>query len=169
MKTIIRSFSWKPHSSSETHLPVVVGLADVVEVTMCKWAETIPDGNKIRLKVQGSLLFVTYTIIQGTISSEMQVELKKKYSITWGRWGEKNTKTPQQHKSTYTIDTWHCHRGSNPAPASSHPVLQPLFRRWSDPFDRLAGSKRRRRGIGGGEVSAYLCMCVCVVVCNQCL
>ncbi len=26
---------------------------------------------------QGSLLFVTYTIIQGIISSEMQVELKK--------------------------------------------------------------------------------------------
>ncbi len=29
------------------------------------------------LKVQGSLLFVTYTIIQSIISSEMQVELKK--------------------------------------------------------------------------------------------
>ncbi len=28
-------------------------------------------------KVQGSLLFVTYTIIQSIISSEMQVELKK--------------------------------------------------------------------------------------------
>ncbi len=27
-----------------------------------------------RFKVQGSLLFVTYTIIQGTMSSEMQVE-----------------------------------------------------------------------------------------------
>ncbi len=30
-----------------------------------------------RFKVQGSLLFVTYTIIQSIISSEMQVELKK--------------------------------------------------------------------------------------------
>ncbi len=28
-------------------------------------------------RVQGSLLFVTYTIIQSIISSEMQVELKK--------------------------------------------------------------------------------------------
>ncbi len=30
-----------------------------------------------RFKVQGSLLFVTYTIIKSIISSEMQVELKK--------------------------------------------------------------------------------------------
>ncbi len=28
-------------------------------------------------EVQGSLLFITYTIIQSIISSEMQVELKK--------------------------------------------------------------------------------------------
>ncbi len=30
-------------------------------------------GGEVRFKVQGSLLFVTYTIIQGIISSEMKV------------------------------------------------------------------------------------------------
>ncbi len=34
-----------------------------------------------QLKVQGSLLFVTYTIIQSIISSEMQVELKKNTAL----------------------------------------------------------------------------------------
>ncbi len=37
-------------------------------------------GRRLRL-VQGSLLFVTYTIIQSIISSEMQVELKKQHNM----------------------------------------------------------------------------------------
>ncbi len=86
--------------------------------------------------------------------------------MTWGRWGEKNSpqtmllgeysvrtgKTPQQHKSTYTIDT-HSHRGSESGPASSHPVPQPLIRRWSDPPDRPADPSERRRVVEGGAMS----------------
>ncbi len=86
--------------------------------------------------------------------------LRGEYSVRTG-------KTPQ-HKSTYTINTRLCHRGSNPAPASSHPVLQPLFRRWSQ--TRLSGwrfkaTEARDRGWGGECIS----LCVCVIVCNQCL
>ncbi len=61
-------------------------------------------------------------------------------------------KTPQ-HKSTYTINTRLCHRGSNPAPASSHPVPEPLFRHWSDPLVRLAVQSDGGEGSGGGEVN----------------
>ncbi len=85
-----------------------------------------------------------------------------------GEYSVRTGKTPQ-HKSTYTINTRLCHRGSNPAPASSHPVPQPLFRRWSQ--TRLSGwrfkaTEVRDRGWG---VNAYLYVCVCVIVCNQCL
>ncbi len=62
-------------------------------------------------------------------------------------------KTPQQHKSTYTINTQLCHRGSESGPASSHPVPQPLIRRWSEPLDRLAVQSERRRVVGGGAMS----------------
>ncbi len=62
-------------------------------------------------------------------------------------------KTPQQHKSTYTIDTRHSHRGSESGPASSHPVPQPLIQRWSDPLDRLAVQSERRQVVGGGAMS----------------
>ncbi len=62
-------------------------------------------------------------------------------------------KTPQQHKSIYTIDTRHSHRGSESGPASSHPVPQPQIRRWSDPLDRLAVQSERRRVVGGGAMS----------------
>ncbi len=67
-----------------------------------------------------------------------------------GEYSVRTGKTPQ-HKSTYTINTRLCHRGSNPAPASSHPVPQPLFRRWSQ--TRLSGwrfkaTEARDRGWG---------------------
>ncbi len=80
-------------------------------------------------------------------------------------------KTPQ-HKSTYTINTRLCNRGRNPVPASSHPDPQPLIHGAGHrPACQAGGSKRRRRGIGGGEVNAYLYICVyvcvCVIVCNQ--
>ncbi len=58
-------------------------------------------------------------------------------------------KTPQ-HKSTYTINTRLCHRGSNPAPASSHPVRSHYSGAGHRPACQAVGSKRRRRGIGGG-------------------
>ncbi len=51
-------------------------------------------------------------------------------------------KTPQ-----HTIDTRLCHRGSNPAPASSHPVPQPLFPALvTDPLVRLAVQATEARG-----------------------
>ncbi len=50
------------------------------------WNETARQvhsiGNLAFSRVQGSLLFVTYTIIQSIISSEMQVELKKNTAYT---------------------------------------------------------------------------------------
>ncbi len=122
----------------------------------------------LRFKVQGSLLFVTYTIIQSIISSEMQVELKKQHNMRkvrrknnpqtmlLGEYSVRTGKTAQQHKSTYTIDTRHSHRGSESGPASSHPVPQPLIRRWSDPLDRLAVQSKRRRVVGGGAMSECL-------------
>ncbi len=72
---------------------------------------------KGRFKVQGSLLFVTYTIIQSIINSEMQVELKKNtawheeseekknnpQTMLLGEYSVRTGKTPQQHKSTYTM------------------------------------------------------------------
>ncbi len=72
---------------------------------------------KGRFKVQGSLLFVTYTIIQSIINSEMQVELKKNtawheeseekknnpQTMPLGEYSVRTGKTPQQHKSTYTM------------------------------------------------------------------
>ncbi len=88
-----------------------------------------------------------------------------------GEYSVRTGKTPQ-HKSTYTINTRLCNRGSNPA--SSHPVPQPLFRRWSQ--TRLSGwqfkaTEARDRGRGGECISLYMCVCVCVcvcvVVCNQ--
>ncbi len=69
-----------------------------------------------------------------------------------GEYSLRTGKTPQ-HKSTYTINTRLCHRGSNPAPASSHPVPQPLFRHWSDPLVRLAVQSDGGEGSGGGEVN----------------
>ncbi len=82
-----------------------------------------------------------------------------------GEYSVRTGKTPQ-HKSTYTIDTRLCNRGSSPAPASSHPVPQPLFRRWSQ--TRLSGwrfkaTEARDRGWGG----ECIYICVCVYVCNQ--
>ncbi len=62
-------------------------------------------------------------------------------------------KAPQQHKSTYTIDTRHSYRGSESGPASSHPVPQPLIRRWSDPPDRPADQSEQRRVVEGGSMS----------------
>ncbi len=70
-----------------------------------------------------------------------------------GEYSVRTGKTPQQHKSTYTIDTRHSHRGSESGPASSHLIPQPLIRRWSDPLDQASGSKRTEangRGGGGG-------------------
>ncbi len=62
------------------------------------------------------------------------------------------------NKSTYTIDTRLCNRGSNPAPASSHPVLQPFPALVTDPLVRLAV-----------QSNLYICLyvCVCVIECNQ--
>ncbi len=119
------------------------------------------------LHSQGSMFFIICHIHNHTsiISSEMQVELKKNTAFTWGKWGEKNNtqtmllgeysvrtgKTPQQHKSTYTIDTRQSHRGSESGPASSHLIPQPLIRCWSDPLDQASGSKRTEvNGRGGG-------------------
>ncbi len=72
-----------------------------------------------------------------------------------GEYSVRTRKTPQ-HKSTYTINTRLCHRGSNPAPASSHPVPQPLFRCWSQ--TRLSGwrFKATEARDRGGGVNAYL-------------
>ncbi len=58
LHTSVRSGSWSTDSSCSL---LFVNLPHIFE-----W-----------FKVQGSLLFVTYTIIQSIISSEMQVELKK--------------------------------------------------------------------------------------------
>ncbi len=74
-----------------------------------------------------------------------------------GEYSERTGKTPQ-HKSTYTIDTWLCHRGSNPAPVSSHPDPQPLIRRWS----------QTRLGSGvGGWMHIFMCVCVIISVCTK--
>ncbi len=72
----------------------------------------------VRLAERISRFFIIRHIHNHTsiISSEMQVELKKNTTFTWGKGGEKNNpqtmllgeysvrtgKTPQQHKSTYT-------------------------------------------------------------------
>ncbi len=70
-----------------------------------------------------------------------------------GEYSVRTGKTPQQHKSTYTIDTRQSHRGSESGPASSHLIPQPLIRRWSDPLDQASGSKRTEaNGRGGGNV-----------------
>ncbi len=69
-----------------------------------------------------------------------------------GEYSVRTGKTPQQHKSTYTIDTRHSHRGSESGPASSHAVPHPLIRRWSDPLDRLAVQSKQRRVVGTASV-----------------
>ncbi len=43
--------------------------------------------------------------------------------------------------------------------------MQPFPGASHRPACQAGGSKRRRRGIGGGEVCVYVC--VCVIVCNQ--
>ncbi len=63
-----------------------------------------------------------------------------------GEYSVRTEKTPQQHKSTYTIDTRHSHRGSESGPASSLSGPQPLIRRWSD-------QSERRRVVEGGAMS----------------
>ncbi len=84
-----------------------------------------------------------------------KVRRKKKniQTMLLGEYSVRTEKTPQQHKSTYTIDTRHSHRGSESGPASSNPVPQPLIRCWSDPLDRLAVQSERRRVVGGGAMS----------------
>ncbi len=57
-------------------------------------------------------------------------------------------KTPQQQKHIHHRHTT-CNRGSNPAPASSHPDSQPLFRCWSQ--TRLSGWRIQTDGGGGQE------------------
>ncbi len=59
----------------------------------------------------------------------------------------------EKHLSNTKAHTRHSHRGSESGPASSHPVPQPLIRRWSDPLDRLAVQSERRRVVGGGAMS----------------
>ncbi len=93
-----------------------------------------------------------------------KVRRKKNNSQTMllGEYSVRTRKTPQQHKSTYTIDTRHSHRGSESGPASSHLIPQPLIRRWSDPLDQASGSKRTEangRG-GGGGGGGNVCMSV---------
>ncbi len=57
-------------------------------------------------------------------------------------------------------------QGSNPAPASSHPVPQPLFRRWSQ--TRLSGWRFKAATEAEGWGEGGMCVCVLVVY-NQCL
>ncbi len=71
-----------------------------------------------------------------------------------GEYSVRTGKTPQQHKSTYTINTRHSHRGSESGPASSHLVPQPLIRRWSD---------RRFKANGGKWSGEGQCLNVCRV------
>ncbi len=52
---------------------------------------------------------------------------------------------------TSTIDTRLCNRGSNPAPASSHPVLQSFPALVTDPLVRLAVQSDGGEGSGVGR------------------
>ncbi len=54
-----------------------------LSVLYTRWKDRCSGGGREwPLMVQGSLLFVTYTITQSIISSEMQVELKKNTALT---------------------------------------------------------------------------------------
>ncbi len=66
------------------------------------------------------------------------------YSVRTGK-----KKTPQQKN-----------RGSDPAPAGSRPDPRPFSALATDPPVRLAGFKATEARDGGGEVSAYVCVCV---------
>ncbi len=71
-----------------------------------------------------------------------------------GEYSVRTGKTPQQHKSTYTIDTRHGDTGEvNPAQQAAIRSRRPLIRRWSDPLDRLTVQSERRRVVGGGAMS----------------
>ncbi len=59
----------------------------------------------------------------------------------------------EKHLSNTKAHTRHSHRGSESGPANSHPVPQPLIRRWSDPPDRPADQSERRRVVEGGAMS----------------
>ncbi len=81
-------------------------------------------------------------------------------------------KTPQQQKHIIHHRHTTLQQGSNPALAISHPDMQPFPGASHRPACQAGGSKRRRRGIGGGEVNecvyvfvsviVFVCMCVYV-------
>ncbi len=71
-------------------------------------------------------------------------------------------KTPQQQKHIHDRHTTLQQGKKNPAPASSHPVLQPFPAPVTDPLVRLAVQSDGGEGWGwGGEcISLYVFMCV---------
>ncbi len=80
---------------------------------------------------------------------------KKKKNPDYAPWGvqcenRKNTSATKAHNQ-YTIDTRLCNRGGNPAPASSHPVLQPILALVTDPLVRLAVQSDGGEGSGVGR------------------
>ncbi len=89
-----------------------------------------------------------------------------------GEYSVRTGKKPQ-HKSTYTINTRLCHRGIIQLQQAAIRSRSHYSGAGHRPACQAGGSKRRRRGIRGGGVNAYLyvcvCVCVCVIVCNQCL
>ncbi len=95
-------------------------------------------------KVQGSLLFVTYTIIQGIISSEMQVELP------WGVQCENRKSTSAQkhihHKNTTLQQGKKSSSSKQPSgPSATIPALV------TDPLVRLAVQSDGGEGSGEGR------------------
>ncbi len=146
-----------------------------------------------QVKVQGQGFFICHIINYTGYNQKWNVEpstcpyihniydkgidktgIEEKYSITWGRWGEKKlspdyapwrvqceNRKNTSATSTYTIDTRLCNRGSNPAPASSHPVLQPFRALVTDPLVRLAVQSNGGEGSGVGRWM-HIFMCVYV-------
>ncbi len=98
----------------------------------------------------------------------MQVELKKNTAFTWGKGGEKNYpqtmllgeysvrtgKTPQQHKSTYTIDTGEVNPAQQAAIWSRSHWSGAGQTRLTRPADR---SEQRRMVGGGGGGGGNVC------------
>ncbi len=92
-----------------------------------------------------------------------------------GEYSVRTGKTPQQQKHIIHHRHTTLQQGSNPALAISHPDMQPFPGASHRPACQAGGSKRRRRGIGGGEVCVCVCICnsfcvyVCVCVISSCL
>ncbi len=130
------------------------------------------------LTSQGSLLFVTYTIIQGIISSEMQVDRGRKIQhnmrkvrrkkitprlCSLGSTSVRTGKTPQHkhiHHKQHDYSTGEVIQLQQAAIWSPQATIPALVR----PACQAGGSKQLKATEardGGGEV------CVCVCVCSS--